>query len=316
MTGSSDTPIRIGISSCLLGENVRYNGDHKRNRYITDTLSRYFEFVPFCPEVAIGLGVPRPTIRLEGNAEQPRAIVQDEQRRDVTQPLREYGRNIASSVTGISGYILKSRSPSCGMERVKVYDHNNVPSPRAHGIFARAFMDGRPLLPVEEEGRLNDPDLRDSFLERVFIYSRWQDQVDGGQVRDLVEFHTTHKFLIMAHDQNAMRSLGRMVANAVADPERTMKDYFELLMQTVKKPARRSNRINVLQHIAGYFKRELDEYDRRELGEAIEGYRTGKVPVIVPLTLIRHHLRRNPDGFLENQHFLDQLPANLGGEVR
>ncbi|MEX2525037.1 MAG: DUF523 and DUF1722 domain-containing protein [Gammaproteobacteria bacterium] len=310
-------PIRIGISSCLLGENVRYNGDHKRDRYITDTLSRYFEFVPCCPEVAIGLGVPRPTIRLEGKPDQPRAVVQDDNRRDVTEPLREYGRNIAAAATDISGYILKSRSPSCGMERVKIYDHNNVPSASANGIFARALMENRPLLPVEEEGRLNDPDLRDNFLERVFIYSRWQNLVaESERVRDLVAFHTAHKFLIMAHDQNAMRAMGRMVARAAEDPARVMEEYFILLMQTVKKPVRRSNQINTLQHIAGFFKNDLDENDRRELGEAIEGYRTGELPVIVALTLIRHHLRRNPDGYLENQRFLESLPANLIAKPR
>lgn len=310
MIDDTAKPVRIGISSCLLGEKVRYNGDHKRDRYIADTLSQYFEFVPFCPEVAIGLGVPRAAIRLEGKTDQPRAVVQDDDRRDVTEPLREYGRDIAAATTDISGYILKSRSPSCGMAEVKVYDHNNVPSASAGGVFARAFMESRPLLPVEEEGRLDNPDLRDNFLERVFLYSRWHEQVAGSnRIRDLVDFHTAHKFLIMAHDQNAMRSLGRMVARAADDPERIMKEYFTMLMRTVEKPVLRSNRVNVLQHIAGFFKRELDEHDRRELGEAIEGYRIGELPVIAALTLIRRHLRRNPDGFLESQHFLESLSS-------
>jgi len=304
--------IRIGVSSCLIGEKVRYNGDHKRDRYLTDVLSQYFEYVPFCPEMAIGLGTPRPTIRLEGQADRPRAVVQNDDRRDVTEDLAAYGREVGECETGLSGYILKSRSPSCGMERVKVYDRNNVPSPAANGVYARAFMEQQPLLPVEEEGRLNDPDLRDNFIERVFVYHRWQRQVAGGhRARDLVDFHSTHKFLIMAHDQNRMRELGRLVAGAAADPAGTEAGYFPLLMRTLKQPARRSNQVNVLQHVAGYFKQDLDAGDRRELGEAIEGYRLGELPIIAPLTLIRHHLRRNPDAFLEAQRFLEERPAAL-----
>lgn len=317
MTDDTTKPIRIGISSCLLGEKVRYNGDHKRDRHITETLSRYFEFVPFCPEVAIGLGVPRATIRLEGRMEQPRAVVQDDDRRDITEPLREYGRTIANTITDISGYILKSRSPSCGMERIKVYDHNNVPSASTGGIFASAFIKSRPLLPVEEERRLNDPDLHDNFIERVFTYYRWNHQVAGSnRMCDLVEFHTAHQFLIMAHDQNAARELERMVACAADEPARVMGEYFTMLMQIMKKPIRRSNRVNALHHITDFFKNKLNDNDCRELSEAIEGYRTGSLPVIAALTLIRRHLRRNPGDFLENQHFLDSQTEKLSTRLR
>jgi len=210
----------------------------------------------------------------------------------------------------------RPRSPSGGIERVKVYDHNNVPSASGSGIFARTFMENRPLLPVEEEGRLNDPDLRDNFIERVFIYSRWRNRMaDSSPLNSLIEFHTAHKFLIMAHDQNAMRTLGRMVANAGGDCARITEEYFRLLMQTMKKPVRRGNHANLLHHIAGFFKHRLDEHDRRELAEAIEGYRRGDQPVIVALTLIRHHLRRNPDGFLENQHFLESQTEKIGTRI-
>ena len=173
-------------------------------------------------------------------------------------------------------------------------------------------MESRPLLPVEEEGRLNDPDLRENFIERVFVYSRWRDLTAGDvRARDLVEFHTAHKFLVMAHDQEAMRSLGRLVAEAADDPQAAAGEYFPLLMQAMKKPARRGNQVNVLQHIAGFFKDELDNDDRRELHDAIEHYGAGELPIIAPLTLIRHHLRRRPDYFLDNQRFLEQRPAAL-----
>lgn len=303
------TRIPVGISSCLIGEKVRYNGDHKRDRYITEVLSAYFDFRPWCPEVAIGLGVPRPTLRLEGSAASPRAVIQDEGRREVTAELAGYGREVAAAAGELCGYILKSRSPSCGMERVKVYDRNGSPSAAANGIYARALMQARPLLPVEEEGRLNDPDLRDNFIERVFVYARWQEQNrESLRMRDLVRFHTRHKFLIMAHDQNAMRELGRLVAGAAENFEQDRDRYFTRLMQALQRPARRSNQANVLQHIAGFLRDGLDAADREELGRAIEDYRTGELPIIAPLTLIRHHLSRRPDDFLDDQHFLETRP--------
>ena len=309
-TPRQEPRIILGVSSCLLGEKVRYNGDHKRDRYLTDVLSRFFDFRPYCPEVAIGLGVPRPTLRLEAAAGAPRAVVQNPERRDVTEDLSRYGRDVAAAARDISGYILKSRSPSCGMERVKVYDLNGSPSAAGAGVYARALMQARPLLPVEEDGRLNDPDLRDNFLERVFVFARWQELTCGQvRVRDLVRFHTRHKYLIMAHDQQAMRALGRLVAGAADALPRTLDDYIAQLMRALKKPASRPAQTNVLQHVAGFLRDGLDAADREELRRAIEDYRTGELPVIAPLTLIRHHLRRRPDDFLEQQHFLEQQPA-------
>jgi uncharacterized protein YbgA (DUF1722 family)/uncharacterized protein YbbK (DUF523 family) len=312
MTQPQPPRIVIGISSCLLGENVRYNGGHKRDRYITDTLSRYFEFRPYCPEVAIGLGVPRPTLRLEGTAAAPRAVVQNPERRDVTAELTRYGLAVGAASQEISGYIFKSRSPSCGMERVKVYDRNSSPSATSGGIYARALIQSRPLLPVEEEGRLNDPDLRDNFIERVMVYADWQELNRGpAGVHELVRFHTRHKFLIMAHDQEAMRNLGRLVADAAEDTAAAMREYVSLLMRALQKPVRRSSQTNVLEHIAGFLREGLDRGDREELRRAIADYRNGELPVIAPLTLIRHHLRRHPDDFLEQQHFLETRPAAM-----
>jgi uncharacterized protein YbgA (DUF1722 family)/uncharacterized protein YbbK (DUF523 family) len=302
----SSPKIRIGISSCLLGERVRYNGAHKRDDYIADVLSEYFTFVPYCPEVAIGLGVPRATIRLQAGSAGPRAVQPAEDGRDVTDTLAAYGRDIGRQETALSGYIFKSRSPSCGMARVKVYDRNGSPSGQSPGIFAAAFREQQPLLPCEDEGRLNDPDLRDNFIERVFVCHRWQRlQREGLTAARLVRFHTEHKFLILAHSQAGLRELGRMIANLKGDLGGIAGAYYERLMKALARPAKRGNQVNALQHIAGYFKTALDAGDRRELADAIAGYGRGTLPIIVPLTLIRHHQRRHRNAYIESQTWLE-----------
>ena len=304
--------IRIGISSCLIGEPVRYNGAHKRDRYLTDVLSRYFEYVPFCPEVAIGLGVPRATIQLQAHGSGARAIQPQQDNRDVTDLLADYGRTIGRNQTGISGYIFKARSPSCGMERVKVYDRHGAPSGHGAGIYAAAFRAEQPLLPAEEEGRLNDPDLRDNFIERVFVYDRWRRlEREGITTPALVDYHTQHKFLILAHSQPALRELGRLVANPGSDIGATAATYITQLMRALAKPAKRGNQANALQHIAGFIKDNIDAGDRRELADAVDAYRRDELPIIVPLTLIRHHLRRNPDAYLESQRYIEERPAAI-----
>lgn len=311
----STEKIQIGVSSCLLGEEVRFNGGHKRSRYITDILADYFQYVPLCPELAIGLGVPRPPIRLVGKIESPRAISPDDPSIDATEDLDAYGREIGRTHTFISGFILKSKSPSCGMERVKVYDHNNVPSPNGRGLFAHALMETQPLLPCEEEGRLNDAGLRGSFLERVFAFHHWQCLVaEGLTPKDLVEFHTEHKFLLMAHNQEAMRQLGRLVAEAGSgDLEQIGHDYIAGFMKALAKPAKLKAQVNVLQHMAGYVSDGLDSGDRAELDEMIHAYRKEELPIIAPLTLLRHHLRRLPHEYLEKQKYLEKRPKPLDG---
>lgn len=305
--------IQIGVSSCLLGEEVRFNGGHKRSRYVTDILSEYFQFVPLCPELAIGLGVPRPPIRLVGTLDSPRAISPKDPSIDATEDLDNYGREIGRTHAFISGFILKAKSPSCGMERVKVYDKNDVPSPNGRGLFAAALMETQPLLPCEEEGRLNDPGLRGSFLERVFAFHQWQCIVAKGlKPRDLVKFHTEHKFLLLAHDQEAMRRLGRLVAEAGGgDLEQIGHEYIAGMMKALSKPAKKKAQANVLQHLAGYVSDKLDAGDRAELDETIHDYRTEKLPIIAPLTLIRHHLRRLPHDYLEKQKYLESRPPSL-----
>jgi len=308
--------IRIGISSCLLGEEVRFDGSHKRDAFINGTLSQFFEFVPACPEVAIGLGVPRQTIRLvrEKGEQTLRVVGTKDPEMDVTDDLRAYGRQMAQEMGDIHGYILKRASPSCGMERVKVYTPEGQPAGKdGVGAYAEAFMAERPLLPVEEEGRLGDPMLRENFIERVFVHYRWRRlEAEGLTPSGLVEFHSRHKLLLMAHSQQAYRELGRLVAEAGrGDIETTGRDYFARLMTALRQPASRKGNTNVLHHLMGYLKDHLDSEDKAELGEIIESYRTGYVPLVVPITLLNHHFRRHPTPYAEKQVFLQPHPAEL-----
>lgn len=297
--------IRIGISSCLVGQRVRYDGGHKHNAYITDTLGQHFDFVPFCPEVAIGLGVPRPPIRLVRMRTSVRARGVSDPSVDVTDRLESHARRVAPKIARLSGYILKQGSPSCGMERVKVYGAKGAPAAQGSGVFARTLMELFPELPFEEEGRLMDPVLRDNFIERVFVYHRWRQLARRVTPQRLVEFHMRHKLIVLAHDEEAYRTLGRLVARAgQGDIQALGARYVRLLMQALKRPATRTRHANVLQHIAGFFKDQLDAGDKRELSALIDGYRRGRVPLAVPMTLIRHYQRRFPQPYLAGQYYL------------
>ncbi len=306
--------IAVGISSCLLGQAVRFDGGHKRDTYVTDTLSGYFDFVPVCPEVGIGLGTPRKTLRLIGCAEQPRAVVSGSPDSDVTEALAEYGARMAKDLAHLRGYIFKRASPSCGMERVKVYDSNNVPQKAAVGIYAHALMRALPLLPVEEEGRLTDPLLREQFIERVYVYDRWLTIVsDGLTAHKLVQFHSAHKLLIMAHSQVHYRQLGQLVARAGQGDLATLAQcYITELMQALKQRGTHKRHANVLHHLSGYFKRHLTGSDKLELRALIDAYRIGRVPLVVPITLIRHYLRRFPNAYVGLQYYLQPHPEPLG----
>jgi uncharacterized protein YbgA (DUF1722 family)/uncharacterized protein YbbK (DUF523 family) len=305
--------ITVGVSSCLLGQAVRFDGGHKRNSYITDALSQYFDFVPVCPELAIGLGMPRRTLRLVGGAEQPRAIISGSGT-DVTTALAEYGARIARDLAHLRGYIFKKASPSCGMERVKVYDNNDVAEKAGVGIYARALMQALPLLPVEEEGRLTDPLLREQFIERVYVYHRWLVMVgDGLTAHRFVQFHSAHKLLIMAHSQVHYRRLGQLVAQAGrGDLVSLAQRYITELTQSLKQRGTRRRHANVLHHLSGYFKRHLAGSDKLELVALIDAYRLGHVPLVVPITLIRHYLRRFPNAYVGLQCYLQPYPEPLG----
>jgi uncharacterized protein YbgA (DUF1722 family)/uncharacterized protein YbbK (DUF523 family) len=305
--------IPVGVSSCLLGQEVRYDGGHKHNAYLTKTLTDYFEFVPFCPELAIGMPVPRPPIQLKAKDGEIHAVGVKDPAIDKTRDLAAYGQQVAVKNRHLCGYILKKDSPSCGMERVKVYDKNNMPEKRGRGIYAAALMEMLPWLPVEEEGRLMDPRLRENFVERVFVLSRWQNYQDlGMSAAALVEFHTRHKFIIQAHDEVAYRELGRLVSDlGNADMAQISSQYLVRMMEALKRLATTRTHANVLMHIMGFLKNYLTGDDKQELLGLIENYRQGKVPLIVPITLIKHYLRIYPDDYINQQYYLNPHPMEL-----
>lgn len=302
--------IRLGISSCLLGERVRFDGNHKQDHYITGTLADVFDFVPVCPEVGIGLGVPRPTIHLIGTAQAPRAVGVKDPELDVTDKLIRYGQRMAGRLDDISGYLFKSRSPSCGMERVKLHAGQGG-GKQAVGLYAREILRAHPLLPAEEEGRLGDPLLRDNFLERVFTYHRWQ-QLTARRLtpKALVDFHTRHKLAILAHGNEHYRLLGQMIAVVGDRPLRPLADAYALqLMQALRRRATPRRHTDVLLHLMGYLKRQLNAADKRELLELIHAYRQGHAPRIAPITLLKHHFRRHPNDYIAGQTYLNPDPC-------
>lgn len=302
--------IRLGISSCLLGERVRFDGNHKQDQYITGTLADVFDFVPVCPEVGIGLGVPRPTIHLIGTAQAPRAVGVKDPELDVTDKLIRYGQRMAGRLDDISGYLFKSRSPSCGMERVKLHAGQGG-GKQAVGLYAREILRAHPLLPAEEEGRLSDPLLRDNFLERVFTYHRWQ-QLTARRLtpKALVDFHTRHKLAILAHGNEHYRLLGQMIAVVGDRPLRPLADAYALqLMQALRRRATPRRHTDVLLHLMGYLKRQLNAADKRELLELIHAYRQGHAPRIAPITLLKHHFRRHPNDYIAGQTYLNPDPC-------
>jgi uncharacterized protein YbgA (DUF1722 family)/uncharacterized protein YbbK (DUF523 family) len=308
------SPIRIGISACLLGEEVRFDGGHKRDQFLTTTLAPHVEFVSVCPEVEMGLGTPRETLRLVRQDGGLRMIT-TRTAIDHTDGMNRWAskRLTALEKEDLSGYVLKKDSPSCGMERVKTYGEDGPATRNGRGLFAAALLQRMPLLPVEEEGRLSDPTLRENFIERVFAYRRLKDLfasrwTTGG----LVSFHTAHKMSLLAHSTTAYSELGRLVARAAQIPRPELRQAYEsLFMRTLAIPATRARHTNVLQHMAGHFKKLLDDEARREVSETVEEYRRGMVPLVVPLTLIRHHVRRQRIAYLAGQVYLEPHPREL-----
>lgn len=306
--------LRVGISSCLLGELVRYDGGHKRDRFLVETLGQYVEWVPVCPEMEVGMGVPRESIRLERAGGEVR-LVAIKSRRDHTCSMAKWARTRLSELAkeNLCGYILKSRSPSCGMERVPVYDKNGVPSRDGVGAFAKPLLERSPDLPIEEEGRLHDPKLRENFVERIFAYQRLQNLfATRWKARNVVDFHTRHKLLLMAHSPKEYRELGRQVAGIQqAAWGAFRRNYERTFMAALRKNATKGRHTNVLRHAAGYVKEQLDVASRQELAALIEDFRNGLVPLVVPITLIRHYVRRFEVAYLENQYYLEPHPKEL-----
>ena len=305
---------RIGISTCLMGENVRYDGGHKLDRFIRNTLGKYVQFVPVCPEVECGMSVPREALRLVGDPDNP-SLVTIKTRRDYTNQMQTWGRQRLGQLEteNLSGYIFKSKSPSSGMQRIKVYNEKGQPMPKGVGIWARMFMDHFPLLPVEDDGRLNDPVLRENFITRIFVFAAWRKLLTANKTpKGLVDFHTRHKLLIMAHHVPTYREMGKLVANQENRPKDELFALYQdrliyalSLKQTVKK------NVNVLQHAAGYFKKDLTADEKKELQEIIENYRQLLVPLIVPATLINHYVRKYEKTYLRDQVYLYPHPLEL-----
>jgi uncharacterized protein YbgA (DUF1722 family)/uncharacterized protein YbbK (DUF523 family) len=306
--------IKLGISTCLLGERVRYDGGHKLDRFLTDTLGKYVAYVPVCPEMESGLGVPREAMHLVGNPHSPR-LVTKRTGKDFTDRVTRWAQRRLAELEkeNLCGFIFKSHSPSSGMERVKVYDEKGAAEKKGVGIFARVFMEHFPLLPVEDEGRLHDPDIRENFIERIFTLERWQENLKAGESRRrLVDFHTRHKLLVLSHSEKHARAMGNLLARVDEKPlRRAYREYQALLMEALRLQATPRKHANVLQHMMGYFKKQLSADEKKELQEVIDQYRMGATPLIVPVTLIGHYVRKYDQPYLRDQWYLNPHPLEL-----
>ena len=306
--------IRLGISSCLLGNPVRYNGQHKLDRFLADQLGQYVEWVPVCPEVECGLPVPRETMRLVGAPEAPRLITTHSGIDHTGKMLNWIQKKLPQlEKENLCGFVFKSRSPSSGMQGVKIYTEQGMPSRQGSGLFAGAFMHRFPLIPVEDDGRMNDAGLRENFIERIFVMHRWKQFLEaGGGAAGLVDFHTRHKLLIMAHSPKDLKPLGNLVARGRrADRNRLHNEYLECLMSALKLKATVRKNTNVLDHIMGYFKKQLDPDEKKELKEVIAEYHQELVPLIVPVVLLRHYVRKFDEPYLKQQVYLHPHPGEL-----
>ncbi|MBF0477054.1 MAG: DUF523 and DUF1722 domain-containing protein [Deltaproteobacteria bacterium] len=309
-----DCPIKIGVSACLLGELVRYDGGHRRNPFIADTLARFVQFVPVCPEVGCGFGVPRETMQLVGDPGAPR-LVTTQTNQDHTDRMRAWTeRRVAELETdNLSGFIFKSGSPSCGWREVKVYNDQGVPEYVGKGLFAGAFMEHSPLVPVEDEDRLLHPVWRENFVERIFAQKRWRDLLAGKRTLGrLVDFHSVRKLLILAHSQKEYRLMGRLLAQAKSvAPAILYSDYQSFLIEALKQPATPENQVNVLHHVMGYFKRRLSADEKQKLLAAIDEYRHGLVSLIGPMTSINNYVHEYQQSYLGRQVYLNPDPIEI-----
>lgn len=309
----TENPIRVGISSCLLGEEVRFDGGHKRDPYVMEVLGRYFHWVPACPELEVGMGVPREAVRLEGSVEDPRMIGTRSQT-DWTDRMKAYSQERARQLEklDLSGYIFKSKSPSCGLERVRIYTKGGS-SKNGRGIFAAQVVASLPLLPMEEEGRLNDPKIRENFIVRVFSYYRLKSlRRDAFRISHLIDFHAKHKYLLLAHSPRHYKQMGTLVGNASTYPhDHLLAQYSSLFMQALKMHSSIRKNGNVLLHILGFIKKQLEPAEKQDILESIRDYQNGITPLVVPLTLLRHYLKKHKVKYILEQVYLDPHPKEL-----
>jgi uncharacterized protein YbgA (DUF1722 family)/uncharacterized protein YbbK (DUF523 family) len=309
-----DERIKLGISTCLLGENVRYDGGHKLDRFLTDTLGQYVEYLPVCPEVECGLPIPRESMHLEGDPERPRLVTSRTHEDKTAQMVRwAKSRVVELEKEDLCGFIFKSNSPSSGMERVKIRNEKGMPLKKGVGLFAKIFMEHFPLIPVEEEGRLHDPKLRENFIERIFTMMRWRALLRKKRgMGNLVDFHTRNKLLILSHSPKHHKMMGKLVAAGKGMPiKKLYKEYESLLMEALKLKTTAKKNTNVLQHMMGYFKKQLSPDEKQEILEIIQQYYNGYVPLVVPVTLMNHYIRKYEQPYLSMQTYLNPHPIAL-----
>ncbi len=306
--------IKIGISSCLLGNDVRWNGGHKRDRYLTDTLGKFVEWVPVCPEVEIGLGIPRETLRLVGDPEDPQ-LVTTKTKIDHTDSMKKWARGRLKELAqeDLCGFVFKSDSPSSGMVRVKVYGKKGMPQKKGVGIFARAFMDHFPLIPVEDDGRLRNPLIRENFIEQVFTLKRWRDTRERRScVGNVVDFHSQNKLVLMAHSPKHLKQMGAMTAQGKGmGCSLLYLEYEKLLLEALRLKTTIKKHYNVMLHMLGYFRKDLSADEKQELLEVMGHYKEQLVPLVVPLTLFRHYVRKYDQPYLAQQSYLNPHPVEL-----
>lgn len=313
-TMKNDTSIQVGLSACLAGHEVRYNGGHTQSRLCLNVLSKHFEFKTFCPEVAAGFGTPRPTMRLTGNPESPQLNFSNDGTEDLTEQLQAGFKHKLPEMGDLDGYILMRNSPSCGLERVKVYQPNG----HAHmtpgmGVFARALKEKYPLMPIEEEGRLNDDVLYDNFVMRVYAYHNFRKEVlQEPSLLKLLKFHASYKYILMAHNQQQAKGLGRLLSGSHAESiEELANNYFKGFMQLLSKPANRRGHTNALMHILGYLKKSVPSNARQHIASSILKYKEGITPLATPLTLLAHYLSQYGSNYIRDQRYLAPYPENI-----
>lgn len=306
--------LKLGVSSCLLGNEVRFDGGHQHDRFVTHTLGQYAQFIAVCPEVECGLPIPREAMRLVGSVDAPRLLGRKSST-DFTDTMKTWMDGKLDTLAGaqLDGFIFKRMSPSSGMERVKVYSPEGMAKKEGVGIFARGFMERFPNLPVEEDGRLNDPVLRENFIQRIFVHRRWRDLVSTNKSHGgLVKFHTAHKLTILSHNEEIYRQLGNIVADAGnQDVDTLFEKYITILMDVLKERSTVKMHTNVLMHVFGYFKNELSSDEKKEMLEILENYRAGQLPLIVPLTMLKHFVRKYGQEYLAGQVYLNPHPLKL-----
>ncbi|AXY02755.1 DUF523 and DUF1722 domain-containing protein [Vibrio alfacsensis] len=309
-----ESSIKVGISSCVMGQRVRFDSGHKISNFVTKELDGYFSFVPVCPEVGVGMTVPRPTIRLVSNEERIALVETKNPENDHTDKMLTYSENKVNELQReqLCGYIVCAKSPTCGMERVKVYSKNNA-AKEGVGLYTKTLMENMPWLPVEEDGRLNDPVLKENFITRVYCLNDFYESMGGEPTRGkIIEFHSRYKLTLMAHHPESYKSLGRLVADIASYDMDTFHSLYRLgLMKALQNRASRKNNTNVLMHLQGYFKRSLNPEEKAELATVISDYRTGVLPLLAPLTLIKHYLNAYPDEYLQKQKYIDPHPQEM-----